>query len=90
MAAKGLVNKVKNAPTRRRFVVSTIKKAEGLFETAVFETKFFFLRLNWSHPDLAVETHSKDEAWELHYRLAARLADEYPGKVFEDYRGRPA
>jgi len=31
MATKGLFNKVKNLPTRRRFVVSTIKKGEGLF-----------------------------------------------------------
>jgi hypothetical protein len=88
--AAGLFNKVKNLPTRRRFVVSTIKKAEGRFETAVFETKFFYLRLNWSHPDLAVETHTRDEAWGFHYRLAARLAEEYPPKVFEEYRDQPA
>lgn len=89
-AAKGLFNKVKNLPTRRRFVVSTIHKAEGLFETAVFEAKFFYLRLNWSRPELAVETHTKDEAWELHYRLAVRLGKEYPAKVFEEYRDQPA
>ncbi len=86
MAAKGLFNKVKNLPTRRRFVVSTIKKGEGLFETAVFEANFFYIPRHLSKPDLAVETHTQDEAWELHHRLANRLAKEYPGKVFEDYR----
>ncbi len=86
MAAKGLFNKVKNLPTRRRFVVSTIKKAEGQFETAVFEANFFYLPRHWSKPDLAVETHSKDEAWDLHNRLAARLAKEYPPKIFEEFQ----
>jgi len=43
MAPKGLFNKVKNRPTRRKFVVSTIRKADNLFETAVFSTNFFYL-----------------------------------------------
>lgn len=86
MATKGLFNKVKNLPTRRRFVVSTIKKGEDLFETAVFEATFFYTPRHLSKPDLAVETHSKDEAWELHYRLAARLAEEYPPRIFEEYQ----
>ena len=30
MTEKGLFNKVKNKPTRRRFVVSTIRKDEDL------------------------------------------------------------
>ncbi len=90
MAAKGLLNKVKNLPTRRRFVVSTIKKAEGCFETAVFEANFIYLPRSWSHPALTVETHTKDDAWDLHYRLAARLAEEYPPRVFDEFRERPA
>ena len=60
--AKGLFNKVRNQATRRRFVVSTIKKDEALFETAVFEVNFFYLPRRWSNPDLAVETRAKDEA----------------------------
>jgi DNA-binding MarR family transcriptional regulator len=84
--AKGLFNKVRNQATRRRFVVSTIKKGEDLFETAVFEVNFFYLPRRWSNPDLAVETRAKDEAWDLHHQLAARLAQEYPARLFEEYR----
>ncbi len=86
MAAKGLFNKVKNLPTRRRFVISTIKKGEGLFETAVFETNFFYVPRHLSRPDLAVATTSKDDAWELHHQIAARLATEYPARLFEEFR----
>jgi len=89
MAAKGLFNKVKNLPTRRRFVVSTIKKGENHFETAVFEATFFYTPRHLSKPDLAVETHTQDEAWDLHYRLAVRLAQEYPRRVFEETAANP-
>ena len=81
MAAKGLFNKVKNLPTRRRFVVSTIRKGEDLFETAVFAANFFYVPRHLSKPDLTVETHSQDEAWDLHYQIAVRLAKEYPGQA---------
>lgn len=87
--AKGLFNKVKNLPTRRRFVISTIKKADGRFETAVFEAGFFYTPRHLSKPDLAVENHSQEEAWDLHYRLTVRLANEYPTRVFEEYLSRP-
>jgi len=86
MSAKGLFNKVKNRPTRRKFVVSTICKDENLFETAVFETNFFYLPRRWREPDLAVQTHTKDDAWDLHYRLTARLTQEYPGRLLQEYR----
>jgi hypothetical protein len=86
MAAKGLFNRVKNLPTRRRYVVSTIKKADDRFETAVFEANFFYLPRSWSHPVLAVENRTQDEAWDLHYRLAVRLGKEYPARIFEEYR----
>jgi hypothetical protein len=86
MAMKGLFNKVKNLPTRRRYVVSTIRKAEDLFETAVFEATFFFLPRRWSKPELTVATHSRDEAWDLHFRLMARLANEFPGQLFQEYQ----
>ena len=84
-AAKGLFNKVKNLPTRQRFVVSTIKKGEGLFETAVFEASFFYTPRHLSKPDLAVENHCQEKAWDPPYRLTVRLAKEYPARVFEEY-----
>lgn len=86
MAPKGLFNKIKNLPTRRRFAVSTIKKGEGLFETAVFEANFFGLPRSWSKPALTVASRTQDEAWDLHQLLAARLAKEYPTRIFEEYR----
>jgi DNA-binding MarR family transcriptional regulator len=89
MAAKGLFNKVKNRPTRRRFVVSTIRKGENLFETAVFEANFFYLPRRWNRPDLALETYTKDEAWDLHYRLTARLTQEFPARLLQEYRQNP-
>jgi hypothetical protein len=86
MAMKGLFNKVKNLPTRQRYVVSTIRKAEGLFETAVFEANFFYLPRSWSRPALTVKTPTRDDAWDLHFRLAGRLATEYPAQVFQEYQ----
>ncbi len=83
---KGLFNKVKNLPTRQRFVVSTIRKGDDLFETAVFAANFFYIPRHLSRPDLAVETHSQDEAWDLHHEIAARLAKEYPARLLEEYR----
>ncbi len=83
---KGLFNKVKNQPTRRRFVISTIRKAQDRFETAVFEANFFYLPRSWSRPSLAVQTQSVKEAWSLHYLLTARLTREYPDKLFREYR----
>ncbi|MCL4502697.1 MAG: hypothetical protein M1438_12760 [Deltaproteobacteria bacterium] len=71
-------------------MVSTIKKEEGHFETAVFEANFFYMPRHFSKPDLAVETQTKDEAWDLHYRLTARLAKEYPPRIFEEYHKPPA
>lgn len=82
---KGLFNKVKNRQTRQRYLVSTIKKAEGLFETAVFAATLLYFPKSLSKPELIVETHSKDEAWDLHYRLTARLATEYPGRLFQEF-----
>ena len=86
MAMKGLFHRLKNPHTRRRFVISTIRRAENLFETAVFEANFFYLPRSWSKPDLIVETHTRDEAWDLHFRLKARLTKEYPAQVFGDYQ----
>lgn len=81
---KGLFNKVRNRPSRQRFVVSTIRKDDTLFETAVFEANFFYFPKRLSRPALAIETRTKEEAWDLHHRLAARLAVEWPAKLFEE------
>lgn len=86
MAPKGLFNKVKNRPTRRKFVVSTIRKEENLFETAIFEANFFYLPRRWSQPDLAVTTSNPDEASALHYQLTARLTQEFPARLIQEYR----
>lgn len=83
---KGLFNKVRNTVTRQRYVVSTIKKAEGLYETAVFEATFLYFPKNLSRPAVAMETHTKDEAWDLHYEVVARLANEYPPRLFQELK----
>jgi hypothetical protein len=85
MERKGLFNKVKNRPTRRKFLVSTIRKGEDVFETGVFVANFFYIPRSLSHPDLAVVTHSEDEAWELHCKLIVRLTEEHPIRVMQDY-----
>jgi len=86
---KGLFHKVKNRPTGWRYVGSTIRKAEGLFETAVFEANFFYLPRSFRQPALTVESETRDEAWDTHHRLAARLAAEYPPQLFQEYRVAP-
>jgi hypothetical protein len=85
MERKGLFNKVKNRPTRRKFLVSTIRKGEDVFETGVFVANFFYIPRHLSQPDLAVVTHTRDEAWELHYKLTVRLTEEHPVRVMQDY-----
>jgi hypothetical protein len=82
---KGLFNKVKNRYTRQRFVVSTICKGERLFETAVFAATFLYFPKSLVHPDLAVQTQTRDEAWDMHYRITARLTQEYPARVFQEF-----
>jgi hypothetical protein len=89
MAEKGLFNKVKNRPTRRRFVVSTIRKGDNLFETAVFEANFFYLPRRWNQPDLALQTSSPDEASALHYRLTTRFTQEVPARLIQEYCETP-
>jgi hypothetical protein len=86
LAPKGLFNKVKNRPTRRRFVVSTIRKDENLFETAIFEANFFYLPRRWHQPELALATSTPEEASILHYRLTARFTQEHPLRLLQEYR----
>jgi hypothetical protein len=83
---KGLFNKIKNRPTRRKFVVSTIRKEDDVFETAVFEANFFYLPRSWNHPDLAIPSATQDEAWELHYRLTVRFTEEHPLRLLQEYQ----
>lgn len=85
MAPKGLFNKVKNQLTRRKFVVSTIRKGDDVFETAVYETNFFYLPRSWSKPELCIQTATKDEAWGLHYRLTARFTQEHPLRLLQEF-----
>ncbi|MHB9075745.1 MAG: hypothetical protein ACYC6G_19755 [Desulfobaccales bacterium] len=82
---KGLFNRVKNKATRRRFLVSTIRKGDDVFETGVFVANFFYIPRHLSQPDLAVETNSWDEAFTLHYKLTVRLTEEHPMRVMQDY-----
>lgn len=85
MKSKGLFNKVKNGPTRRRYVISTIRKGENEFETAVFEANFFYLPRSWSRPTLTLANATKDEAWDLHYALSVRLTREHPASIFQEF-----
>jgi hypothetical protein len=84
---KGLFNKVRNRGTHQRYVVSTIRKGDYLFETAVFEATVFFIPKSLSRPVLRVETRTREEAWNLHNLLANRLKEEYPPKLFQEYSG---
>jgi hypothetical protein len=82
---KGLFNKVKNHNTRQRFVVSTIRREDDLFETAVFAASWWFFPKPLSNPKMTVQTHSKDEAWDMHYRITDRLTTELPARLFQEF-----
>jgi len=82
---KGLFNKVKNRYNRQRYVVSTVRKGEELFETAVFAATFFYVPKSLSTPDMTVKTQTQDEAWDMHYRITARLTLEYPTRLFQEF-----
>ena len=82
---KGLFNKVKNRYTRQRFVVSTIRKGEDVFETAVFAATLLYVPKSLSKPELTVQTQTQDEAWDLHYEITSRLTQEYPARLFQEF-----
>jgi len=82
----GLFKKVRNRLTRRRYVVSTIRTEENLFEIAVFEANLFYWPRNLKQPDLAVRCSDPDEATRIHSDLARRILMEYPPRVFQDYQ----
>jgi hypothetical protein len=85
MAEKGLFNKVKNKPTRQKFVVSTIRKDGDLFETAIFAANFFYLPRRWDQPEFTVTSATPAEAWDLHAKLAVRLIHEFPARIIKEY-----
>ena len=82
---KGLFNKVKNRNSRQRFVVSTIRQGEGLFETVVFAASLLYIPKSLSKPEMKIETHSKDEAWDMHYRITDRLTTDFPSRLFQEF-----
>ena len=84
----GLFNKVRNKLTGRRFLVSTIKKDDRTFETAVFRANFLYLPQGFrlSNPCLVKETHDPQAAETLHQALSVRLVSEYPERLFQEYR----
>lgn len=86
MPPKGLFNKVRNRLNRRRYVVSTIRKGDSLFETAIFEANFFYFPRSLKIPALTVETYTHNDAWDMHYKLTGRLTREYPERLFQEYR----
>ncbi len=84
----GLFNKVKNKMTGRRFLISTIKKDERTFETAVFRANFFYLPqgLRLTNPCLVKQTTDPQLAETLHRALSVRLVSEYPERLFQEYQ----
>jgi hypothetical protein len=82
---KGLFNKVKNRYTSQRFVVSTIRKGEDFFETAVFTATLLYVPKSLSKPNMTVKTQTQDEAWDMHYEITARLTQEYPARLFQEF-----
>lgn len=83
----GLFNKVRNKPTGRRFLISTIKRDDQTFETAVFRANFLYLPQGFrlTNPCLVKQTGDAQEADALHQTLSIRLAEEYPERLFQEY-----
>ncbi len=88
--AAGLFNKIKNKPTGRRFLVSTIKKDDQTFETAVFRANIFFLPQGFrlTNPCLVKETKDPEEADRFHRTLSDRLKTEFPERLFQEISGK--
>jgi hypothetical protein len=85
----GLFNKVRNKMTGKRFLISTIKKDNITFETAVFPANLFYLPQGFklTNPCLVRQSHDSQEAEGLHQTLAQRLLTEYPERLFQEYSG---
>ncbi len=85
----GLFNRVRNRLTGARFLISTIKKDEQTFETAVFRANFFYLPqgLNLRHPCLVYQCQDPAEADRFHAVITRRLQEEYPARIFQEFGG---
>jgi hypothetical protein len=83
----GLFNRVKNKPTGRRFLISTIKKDDNTYETAVFPANFFFLPrgLKLTNPSLVIPSRNPEEADQKHQALSLRLQLEFPERLFQEF-----
>lgn len=81
----GLFKKVRNRATGQRYVISTIRKTEHLFETAVFEANLLYFPRRLKQPDLIVHCHTPEEADLTHQHLAQRLEVELPARIFQEY-----
>jgi hypothetical protein len=83
----GLFNRIRNKQTRRRFLISTIRKDGHTFETAVFAANFLYLPYGFTlkNPLLLVQCSSHEEADKIHHTLTKRLQKEYPPRVFQEY-----
>jgi hypothetical protein len=88
----GMFNRVRNKLTGKRFLISTIKKDDATFETAVFPANFFYLPQGFklSNPCLVKQTQNPEEAEGLHQSLSQRLQTEFPERLFQEYVGNKA
>jgi hypothetical protein len=88
----GMFNRVRNKLTGKRFLISTIKKDDATFETAVFPANFVYLPQGFrlSNPCLVKQTRDPEEAERLHQSLSQGLQTEFPERLFQDYTGTKA
>jgi c-di-GMP-related signal transduction protein len=83
----GLFHKIKNRPTGRRFLVSTIKKDDNTYETAVFPANFFYLPQGFklANPSLVRKSRDPQESEQIHHSLSERLKTEFPERLFQEF-----
>jgi hypothetical protein len=83
----GLFDKVKNKLTSKRFLVSTIKKDDNTYETAVFPANFFYLPQGFklTNPRLVKPSRDPEEAERIHRSLSQRLQTEFPESLFQEF-----
>ena len=83
----GLFHRVKNKLTGRRFLISTIKKDDNTYETAVFPANFFYLPQGFklTNPRLVKASQDPEEADRVHHSLSQRLQTELPERLFQEF-----
>ena len=83
----GLFHRVKNKLTGKRFLISTIKKDDNTYETAVFPANFFYLPqgLKLANPSLVKPSQNPEEADWIHRTLSQRLQMEFPERLFQEF-----